>query len=215
MTLLDKQDLIRILGCVSDLMIANRDLLCNMDAELGDGDLGLTMSKAFPAAEKEAIESEESDIGKIMVRCGMKMNSAAPSTMGTLMASSFIYTGKALAEKTTLDAKDFARFYMLFADGAASRGKAKRGERTVLDVLYPAADAAEQEFTNGTDIVGIASAALGGAEAGLESTKDMLPKYGKSAPFTVSAIGKTDQGAFVGKLFIEGIYVALARKMVA
>ncbi|MCL2853255.1 MAG: DAK2 domain-containing protein [Defluviitaleaceae bacterium] len=209
MTQLDKHDLNRILRHISAIMVENRELLCKLDAEMGDGDLGLTMSKAFPAAEKEAVESDETDLGKLMARCGMKMNSAAPSTMGTLMSSGFVYAGKALAGKTVVDLEDFAKFYRLFADGIANRGKAARGERTVLDALYPAADAAEQALSEGADIAGIASAALAAAEYGLEATKDMLPRYGKAAPFIASAKGKIDQGAFVGKLFAQGIASAL------
>ena len=211
MTEITKNDLIKIFGCISGIMTENRDLLCKMDAEMGDGDLGLTMSKLFPAGEKEASENEETDLGKLMVKCGMKMNSAAPSTMGTLLAYGFIYSGKALAGKTVLDKEDFTKFYMLYADGLQSRGKAQKGERTPLDVLYPAADAAEKALNKGADIKGIAQAALQGAEEGLETTKEMLPKYGKAAVFVNSALGKIDQGAFAAKLFVEGINSALSQ----
>ena len=211
MNQIDKAALLKIFQSVSAIMTDSRDLLCELDADMGDGDLGLTMSKAFPAAEKEARENEEADLGKLMMKCGMKMNSAAPSTMGTLMSSGFLFAGKALAGKTVLDAEDFARFYMLFADGVAKRGKAQRGERTVLDTLFPAADAAEQAFSdnNDADIAAIAAAALTGAEAGLEATKEMLPKYGKAAVFIGKAKGRIDQGALVGKLFAQGISEAL------
>ena len=212
MTQIDKSGLIQVLENLSKIMLDNRDLLCKLDAEMGDGDLGLTMSRAFPAAEKEARESSEDDLGKLMMRCGMKMNSAAPSTMGTLMSSGFVHAGKLLMGKTVLDTRDFAAFYMFFADGMANRGKAQRGERTVLDTLYPAADAAKQALLDNPDssIADIASAALAGAEAGLEATKDMLPKYGRAAVFIASAKGKIDQGALVGKLFAQGIKDAIA-----
>ena len=208
MTQITKQEFVQILESISKLMRDHRDLLCKMDAELGDGDLGLTMSKAFPAAEQAARESPEEDLGRLMMQCGMKMNTAAPSTMGTLMASGFLYAGKALLGKTALNAGDLATFYLLFADGVAHRGKARRGERTVLDSLYPAADAAKEALSDGADIIKIACAALMGAQVGLESTKEMLPKYGKAAVFIDSAKGKIDQGALSGKLFVEGFFLA-------
>lgn len=210
MTLVDKTGLVKIFKHISKIMHDNRDLLCQLDAEMGDGDLGLTMTKAFPAAEKEAEENTETDIGKLMMKCGMKMNSAAPSTMGTLMSSGFVHAGKNLAGRASLDAKDFAGFYMLLADGAANRGKAKRGECTVLDSLYPAADAAREAFEGDADIAQIAAAALAGAVSGLEATKDMRPKYGKAAVFAEKSEGKIDQGALVGKLLAEGVMVAVS-----
>ena len=209
MTQVDRNVLIRIFECISVIMADNRDLLCELDADMGDGDLGLTMAKAFPAAEKEARENPETDIGKLMMRCGMKMNSAAPSTMGTLMSSGFVFAGKANAGKTALNAEAFTEFYLQFADGVANRGKAKTGERTVLDTLYPAAEAARQAFTDNADIAGIAAAALAGSQSGLEATKEMLPVYGKAAVFIAKAKGKIDQGALVGKLFAQGISEAV------
>ena len=127
MTAIDKPALIRVLAAVSEIMVANRDLLCKMDAEMGDGDLGLTMSKAFPAAEREARENEEPDLGRLLMKCGMKMNAAAPSTMGTLMASGFMHAGKNLAGREALAPSDLAKLYALIAEGAANRGKARRG----------------------------------------------------------------------------------------
>jgi hypothetical protein len=38
----------------------------------------------------------------------------------------------------------------------------------------------------------------------------MLPKYGKAAVFIASAKGKIDQGAFAGKLFVQGVRDAVA-----
>ena len=86
---IDKPMLVSIISEVAIIMNNNRDYLCELDAELGDGDLGLTMAKIFNAADKVAKESEETDLGRLLVRCGIKMNAAAPSTMGTLISSGY------------------------------------------------------------------------------------------------------------------------------
>ena len=44
---LNKKDVIKMFESVSEEMAAHTDELCQMDARLGDGDLGLTMKKGF------------------------------------------------------------------------------------------------------------------------------------------------------------------------
>ena len=105
-----------------------------------------------------------------------------------------------------MDASAFAAFLRGFADGIAKRGKCVPGERTVLDAIFPAADAAEQAATSGSGLEDTAAAALEGAKRGLESTKEMTPKYGKAAVFAAKALGTEDQGATAGMLLVQGLY---------
>ena len=47
--------------------------------------------------------------------------------------------------------------------------------------------------------------ALDGANAGVATTKEMVPKYGKAAVFAAKAKGTEDQGAVAGRCLIEGL----------
>lgn len=91
---LGKDEAIKILQNLKQLFNDNKDFLVELDGRMGDGDLGLTMSKAFTAAADELSDTEESDIGKIFMKAGMIMAKAAPSTMGTLMATGFMRGGE-------------------------------------------------------------------------------------------------------------------------
>jgi dihydroxyacetone kinase-like protein len=86
---------------VADLFTEKKDELCEMDANMGDGDLGLTMSKGYNALPQLIRENTEANnIGKTLMKAGMKMASVVPSTMGTLMASGIMNGGKVLNKKT-------------------------------------------------------------------------------------------------------------------
>ena len=76
----------------------------------------------------------------------------------------------------------------------------------MLDAIFPAADAAEQAAASGSGLEDTAAAALEGAKRGLESTKEMTPKYGKAAVFAAKALGTEDQGATAGMLLVQGLY---------
>ena len=133
-----------ILQSVAQVMTDNADHLCEMDARMGDGDLGLTMKKGYCALPEIYVGLEEADMGKRLSKSGMKMSSVVPSTMGTLMSSGWMEGGKRLVGKETVDAAGYAAFLRGFADGIIKRGKCAPGDRTVLDAVQPAAEAAEK-----------------------------------------------------------------------
>ena len=145
---------------VGSLFLEKKEELCEMDAKLGDGDLGLTMSKGYGALP-ELLRTEGAaaggDIGKMLMKAGMKMSSLVPSTMGFLMSSGVMEGGKALKGKTA----------------------------TLESVL---------------------GAALDGARAGVEATREMVPVFGKAAVHAAQSAGVADQGAVAGCYMVQGLY---------
>lgn len=183
-----------------------KDELCEMDARMGDGDLGLTMQKgygALPELLKENMQPE--DPAKTLMKAGMKMSSVVPSTMGTLMASGIMEGGKALKGKTEIGPAELADFLEGFAGGIQKRGKCEPGDRTILDAMKPAAEAARKEAEAGGSLQTVFDAALKGAEEGVHATESMVPKFGKAAVHAAKAEGVPDQGAVAGKYLLEGI----------
>jgi len=188
--------------CIRRLMEENRDLLIELDSKLGDGDLGLTMTKAFSAADDRMKDSEESDVGQFFVKTGMEITRAAPSTMGTLLATGFIRGGKALEGKTELSPADMALFFRAFADGLMDRGKSRLGEKSVVDVIEPAARAMEGASD---DWDALADAGITAARNGLESSKAMMAQHGRAAYYREKSIGQQDPGGTAGLFIVEGM----------
>jgi len=202
MTRLTKNDIIRILLNLKQLFNENKDFLVKLDGRMGDSDLGLTMSKAFTAAHDELVDTEETDIGKILMKAGMVMAKAAPSTMGTLMGTGFMRGGKAIAGKSEISAADLADFFQAFVAGIMERGKAKPGDKTIIDALKPAADTLAQ--LRAQDIQQALQAAIVSAQKGLESTKDMVAKHGRIAYYKEQSKGQEDPGATAGVILLKG-----------
>lgn len=201
------EDLPDLFGAVAQVMAEQSEALCEMDARMGDGDLGLTMRRGFAALPEALRASNEPDLGKRIAAAAMKMAGIAPSTMGTLMASGLMRGGMALAGAPEIGPTEFSVFLTAFAEGIAKRGKCARGERTVLDAVGPAADRAAEFLLQTPDatLAAVAGAALEGARSGVESTKTMVPKYGKAAVFAGQTAGVPDQGACAGMYFLEGL----------
>lgn len=200
-----------LFATVGNLFTEKKDELCEMDAKLGDGDLGLTMSKGYgslPNLMRSEMESAAGDIGKLLMKAGMKMSSLVPSTMGFLMSTGIMEGGKALKGKTELDGAGLAAYLTGFAAGVQKRGKCQAGQRTIYDSVLPASEAANAAVTAKADasLSEVITAALKAAEAGVEATKDMAPVFGKAAVHAAQCVGVADQGAVAGYYKILGLY---------
>jgi dihydroxyacetone kinase-like protein len=198
------QDLVALLARLKALMEEKKDFLIDLDSKVGDSDLGLTMSKGFAAAA-EAVAGSTDPAGKLLVRAGMAMAKAAPSTMGTLMATGFMRGGKALEGVEAIGTAEMHRFWAAFLDGVLERGKAKPGEKTVIDALAPMVDAMGRAEAAGAALPAMLVAAATAAAGGVEATKGMIAQRGKAAAFQDKTRGLPDAGATVGLMIVEAL----------
>jgi phosphoenolpyruvate---glycerone phosphotransferase subunit DhaL len=196
------QDLIDLLARLKALMEEKRDFLIDLDSKVGDSDLGLTMSKGFAAAA-EAVVGSTDPAGRLLVRAGMAMAKAAPSTMGTLVATGFMRGGKALEGVETVGTAEMHRFWAAFLEGVLERGKARPGEKTVIDALAPMASTMGRAEAAGTALPATLDAAVAAASGGVEATRDMVAQRGKAAAFQDKSRGLPDAGATVGLMIVE------------
>ena len=194
-------DIKNIFVNLKEVMLANKDHLIEIDGIMGDGDLGLTMATAFSAASDDF--PQEEDLGRVFTKAGMTMAKAAPSTMGTLMGSGFMRGGKALREKTELGMEDMAQFWRALVEGMSERGKAKPGDKTIIDSLYPAAAALESAAAAGKSLKEGFADALGAAEKGMENTRTMEAQFGRLAYNQEKAKTLIDPGSVVGVLLVK------------
>ncbi len=208
MDVITRDTVLAFFDAASDIMNEKKQYLIDLDAALGDGDLGLTMSTGFETAKNTARSSAEADLGKLFMQVGMAIAKAVPSSMGTLVGSGFMRSAKALKGKTEMSAHDLALFMREFVAGLMDRGKTKPGDRTIIDAMEPAARAMEQSAPMGLNAA--AEAAVNAAEAGVEATKGMLAAVGRGVFYGDQVLGKPDQGAIVGLYITEAWKIALS-----
>lgn len=199
-----------LFASVGSLFVEKKEELCEMDARLGDGDLGLTMSKgyaALPDLMRAEAEAAGGDIGKMVMKAGMKMSSLVPSTMGFLMSTGVMEGGKALKGKTELDGAALADYLTGFAAGVQKRGKCEAGQRTIYDAVLPAAEAAKAcvAADPSASLKAVIDAAVEAAKAGVDATCNMVPVFGKAAVHAAQCVGVPDQGATAGYYKMVGL----------
>lgn len=197
---------------LKDIMDEQRDYLLELDGVMGDGDLGITMQKAFSAAMHESDGYEGNKPAELLKKVGFKIATAAPSTMGTLLATGFMKGSKSISDLQTLSIHDLSNFFRGFTEAIMQAGKTKPGNKTVVDSLDAASTALEKASINGDSlIIGIEKAYLA-AKDGVENTKKMKAQHGRAAYYQEKSMGVIDPGSVVGMLIVSAFYQVILKK---
>lgn len=117
-----------------------RDYLTGLDAAIGDGDHGINMDRGFTAVMAKLPTVVEADVGTILKTVGTTLVSTVGGASGPLYGTAFLRAGTALAGKQELQAGDVVAGLEAALEGVMARGRAQRGEKTMVDALGPAVD---------------------------------------------------------------------------
>lgn len=171
--------------------------LCAADGALGDGDLGITVSKGFAEA---AAASLPDDFGMALLEAAKAFQRVSSSSYGTLVATAFMAAAKATKGKTSIDAADIPALVAAARDAMMARGKGALGDKTVLDSLDAIASSIE-----GVAPEAMVTAAVAAAGASLEEYKGKPNRLGRARMFGDKSIGLSDPGQLALLRIVEGL----------
>jgi dihydroxyacetone kinase-like protein len=179
---------------VAAALQANHEMITELDQAVGDGDLGVTAIKLAETLETAAGKAGVADIGKWLAETGMALNRAAPSTMGTLMATALMQAGKVASGKEKFAVADLPLLLNAATTGVETRGKARVGDKTLLDVLRPASDAFSAALAAGQPLAAAGAAMLAAAREGRDRVTPLRNKVGRASWLGERTEGKVDPG---------------------
>lgn len=201
---------------VSDVIIlmANRMekekvRLTELDNAIADGDHGINMARGFKAVTDKLPSLAGKDIGTLLKTVGMTLVSAVGGSAGPLYGTAFMRAGMLMANKYEMDKGDLSLCLQASIDGIMMRGKAVKGEKTMLDAMIPAFDAYSQAIESGKSAKDAMSDAIDAAWQGVEYTKTIAATKGRASYIGARSIGFEDPGAVSFTCLMEEIYAAL------
>jgi dihydroxyacetone kinase-like protein len=181
-------------------VIQYADELRDLDAALGDGDLGVTVSlgaKAVIAALEEL--PDDALPAEIAKTCAKAFANANPSTMAALVAGALLAGSRIWAESTSVSVADAGAFATAAGENIGKRGKSQVGDKTILDALMPAAEA----LSAGNSASAALDKAIDAAERGVTDTVGMQSRRGRASWLQERSIGLQDPGATAFLRFLE------------
>ncbi|MGA7777350.1 MAG: DAK2 domain-containing protein [Paraburkholderia sp.] len=183
------------------------DELRELDAALGDGDLGITVQAGCAAVIKAlAALPGEATLAEALVAAGKAFSTANPSTFAALIGGGLLAASKTMAGKEAIGKPEALEIGRAVAARIAERGKSKLGDKTVLDALVPSLDTLEA--ANGTAAETLA-AMIATAEQQVVATTDLQSQKGRAAWVQERSVGHPDPGATAYLRFLEALRAAL------
>lgn len=173
----------------------NLNELSRLDSVLGDGDHGVSMLKGFKCIEAEIEKQSFNSVSDLLMAAGRTLMKEIGGSCGPLFATIFMQGAMATKGKTDIGTEDFAVMMRKSSDMIMNIGKAKPGEKTMLDALVPAAEALEKCAAEGTDVAEALRISALAAKDGAENTKDMLATKGRGRYQGEKSLGNIDPGA--------------------
>ena len=194
-----------VLRAMSRRMEAEKDFLTQLDNEIADGDHGINMARGFAAVEKKLPELADKDIGTILKTVGMTLVSVVGGSAGPLYGTAFLKSGLAMAGKTEVSPDDLLACMKVAVEGIQQRGRAVRGEKTMLDAMIPAAEAMASARQAGGDAKAVLTAGIAAAHEGVEFTKTIVATKGRASYIGERSLGHQDPGATSFAFLLEAI----------
>lgn len=195
---------------IATLMEANKDLLTEIDAKFGDGDHGTTISKIAKliSDNSAAWVATEAPLKELFDTVGTAVTNVNGGSAGPLYGTYLAGLGEDLADEMEADA---ALFKKILASGLTELqylSKAKVGDKTMMDTLIPATEAAQ---ASADDIIAIATAAKDAGVKGAKDSENYVSKFGRARTYGDATIGTPDAGAQSCTYIFIGMYNALTK----
>lgn len=188
-------------------MPEHADELRELDAALGDGDLGITVQSGSNAIVKafEALPPE-AEINALLLAAGKAFSTANPSTFAALIGGGLLAAAKAVAGKTAVGKDEALAIGRAVAARIIERGKSQVGDKTVLDALVPSLDVLERaQGDAGAQL----QAMIDTAREQVTATAALRSQKGRAAWIQDRSIGHADPGATAYLRFLESLAKSL------
>lgn len=195
-------ELVALFDRALEQLAASRDELRDLDAALGDGDLGITVSKSCAAVHTALADLSDPSPAQVLRSAAMAVANANPSTMAALAGGALLAAAKSAADSTELNRADALRLGRAAADSIALRGKAELGDKTMLDAIVPSLDVLEAAEAADPESLGLMVVA---ARRAVEETTGLQSRRGRAAWVQERSIGHPDPGATAYLRLLEAL----------
>jgi dihydroxyacetone kinase-like protein len=189
------EHVIRFIEGVAARIKENRDYLVQLDSAIGDADHGINMDRGFTTVLEKLPTVADKDIGTILKTVGMTLVSTVGGASGPLYGTAFIRAGMALADRYELTGAEVVAALEAALEGIQARGKAQRGEKTMVDAIGPGIDVLKEAQASGEDFKVALRRAVAATEAGMKATIPMLATKGRASYLGQRSVGHQDPGA--------------------
>ncbi len=182
--------------------------LTRLDRDIGDGDHGINLDRGFTAVVGKLDAGGADTPGAVLKLVATTLISTVGGASGPLYGTAFLRAATAVGDAADLDAAAVAAALAAARDGVVARGKAEVGDKTMVDALTPAVDAAQG--ATGGSVADLLRAAADAAAKGADSTVPLVAHKGRASYLGERSVGHPDPGATSSSLMLAALADAAA-----
>ena len=145
------------------------------------------------------------DIGAVLKLVGATLVSTVGGASGPLYGTAFMRAGGAAQGRSSVDGSLAVEMLAAAIGGIKDRGKAVRGEKTMLDALEPAYEALQEGVKAGKTLAESLELAAAAAASGVEYTKTIIATKGRASYLGERSLGHQDAGATSSYLMLAAL----------
>ena len=201
--------MIKIIDNIATVIHENKEYLTELDAKIGDSDHGINMDKGFRMVQEKLDVVKDKDCGTILKTVAMTLVSTVGGASGPLYGTAFLKAASVVSDKKEIDKDDVVKMFEEAIMGIKMRGKANKGDKTMLDALIPAYEELKKSIENNETIIEAFDKGQKAAYEGVEYTKKIAAKKGRASYLGERSIGHQDPGATSSYLMLKAIYDTL------
>ncbi|WP_455845825.1 dihydroxyacetone kinase family protein [Pantoea agglomerans] len=198
---------LQLLESVAEMLQRNAERLGDIDAVAGDGDHGIGMERGVLGAVEKAREvaARGAGAGSLLCRAADAWADKAGGTSGALWGVALTALGTALGDRQTPDAQRVATGVREAKEGIMHFGKARVGDKTMVDVLVPFSDSLSEAVAAGASLTDAWLKAAQVADKAAQDTAQLVPKMGRARPLAEKSVGTPDAGAISLALIVNTV----------
>lgn len=179
---------------VAAKMVESKEIMCEADRNIGDGDHGIGMAKGFGAALQELGNQEFDDVYKVFFTVGRTMIKEMGGASGIIFGTLFYAGSKNVEPSPEIGINEFTTIFEKALIDIKAKGHASVGDKTVVDGLEPMVESMKINAQKGITFEELLQIALDAAIAGKEASKQYIAKFGRAKTLGDRAIGFPDAG---------------------
>ena len=168
--------------------------LGDVDGLIGDGDHGMNMNKGFTLFETRYAD-EAYSFSDGLEKLGSVLFNEIGGSMGPIYGTIFMDMAECAEEKEEIGLADLAEILEAGLNGLCEIVEARVGDKTLVDTLSPAVDSLKKDAAAGTSFGEALAHMKAAAEAGRDSTKELVAKFGRSSRLGERSRGVLDAGS--------------------
>lgn len=185
------------LTAMAAMLDAEADELGRLDRIAGDGDHGIGMQRGSRAAAAAASAAVTGGAGArtALQQAGDAWADQGGGTSGAIWGEMLVALGATLGDDGDVDAAKIAAGITAMKDAVMSFGKAKVGDKTMIDAIVPFADRLAELVGSGAELADAWTDAADTADAAAKATADLTAKLGRARAHGDKSLGAPDPGA--------------------